>query len=293
MSANRLTVASAKGGVGKTTTAINIGGGLNRRGHDVLLVDADPQGVATEGLGHLEAYDDQPPTLADALLDGDRRDVANDIIRDHPEMDLLPSNVDMLRAERELTVADMAAEMLSDPEASVDLDSLLSSTSILRESAIDKSMAHARHQLDTVLDAVAADYDYVVIDSPPYYGEILDNCLYAAPNVVIPALAEGTSQRAIELLYDELDAVENETGVYATPALAIANRIRASTNEAKEMLEWFDTAFAETPLFKIRERVDLQYAFDAGESIFEYNAHSDMADVFDEAAAALEDHFDD
>ncbi|NHN66071.1 ParA family protein [Haloarcula sp. JP-Z28] len=285
---NRLTVASAKGGVGKTTVAINLAGALNDRDHDVLLVDMDPQGVATEGLGHAEAYDAEPPTLADTLLAGDRRYLAQDLLLEHPEMDLLPSNVDLLNTERDLTLADVAADL---QERGVDATSVIQSGTLLEDSCLDEDLPHARYQLDKVLREVEDDYDYVIVDSPPYYGEILDNCLYAAPNVVIPALAEGTSQRAVELLYDELDAMERETDVRCIPALAVANRIRASTNEAKEMLEWFDAAFAETPLIEIRERVALQYSFDAGVTLFEYEPGNDMTDRFTDAAKHVEDFF--
>ncbi|AAV44362.1 putative plasmid partitioning protein Soj (plasmid) [Haloarcula marismortui ATCC 43049] len=285
---NRLTVASAKGGVGKTTVAINLAGALNHRDHDVLLVDMDPQGVATEGLGHAEAYDAEPPTLADTLLAGDRRHLAQDLLLDHPEMDLLPSNVDLLNTERDLTLSDVAADLQA---RGVDATSVIQSGTLLEDSCLDEDLPHARYQLDKVLREVEDDYDYVIVDSPPYYGEILDNCLYAAPNVVIPALAEGTSQRAVELLYDELDAMERETDVRCIPALAVANRIRASTNEAKEMLEWFDAAFAETPLIEIRERVALQYSFNAGRTLFEYEPGNDMTDRFTDAAKYVEDFF--
>jgi len=285
---HRLTVASAKGGVGKTTVAINLAGALNDRDHDVLLVDMDPQGVATEGLGHAEAYDAEPPTLADTLLAGDRRHLAQELLLDHPEMDLLPSNVDLLNTERDLTLADVAADL---QDRGIDATSVIQSGTLLEDSCLDKDLPHARYQLDKVLREVEDDYDYVIVDSPPYYGEILDNCLYAAPNVVIPALAEGTSQRAVELLYDELDAMERETDVRCIPALAVANRIRASTNEAKEMLEWFDAAFAETPLIEIRERVALQYSFDAGVTLFEYEPGNDMTDRFTDAAKHVEDFF--
>ncbi|WP_058997726.1 ParA family protein [Haloarcula sp. CBA1127] len=285
---HRLTVASAKGGVGKTTVAINLAGALNDRDHDVLLVDMDPQGVATEGLGHAEAYDAEPPTLADTLLAGDRRHLAQELLLDHPEMDLLPSNVDLLNTERDLTLADVAADL---QDRGVDATSVIQSGTLLEDTCLDEDLPHARYQLDKVLREVEDDYDYVIVDSPPYYGEILDNCLYAAPNVVIPALAEGTSQRAVELLYDELDAMERETDVRCIPALAVANRIRASTNEAKEMLEWFDAAFAETPLIEIRERVALQYSFDAGVTLFEYEPGNDMTDRFTDAAKHVEDFF--
>lgn len=286
MSAHRIAVASAKGGVGKTTISINLAGALNNRGHDVLVVDADPQGVLTEGLGFLEAYDREPPTVFDALLDTNQRDV-NDLLEEHPEMDVLPSNVDLLRAERELTLADLLAQAQA-AHASVP-DWLQDYTVSPDLAALASDEGHARHQLDEVLATVDDAYDYILIDSPPYYGEILYNCLYAAPDVVIPALAEGTSQRAVELLFDQLAAMEEETGVHLQEVLAFANRVRPTTNEASEMLEWLGRVFDDVPFFEIRERVDLQYSWDAGETIYQYNPDSDLCETFDAAAAALEE----
>ena len=77
--AARVCVTNAKGGTGKTTVAINVAGALNRRGHDVLFVDLDPQGNATEGLGLTAAYDAAPPTLFDVLTDPDHRDRLADV----------------------------------------------------------------------------------------------------------------------------------------------------------------------------------------------------------------------
>lgn len=103
---NRIALYNCKGGTGKTTIGINVAGALAQRGADVLFVDLDPQGNATEGLGLVEAYDDAPPTLLDALLEPDSVDV-DDLVQ---EFDVLPSNVDMLNAERALVIDDCEGE---------------------------------------------------------------------------------------------------------------------------------------------------------------------------------------
>src|SRR6056297_3277179 len=99
--AARICVTNAKGGTGKTTVAINVAGALNERGRDVLFVDLDPQGNATEGLGMLDAYDAEPPTLFDALTDHERQHIVDDLVVEHSEMDVLPANIDLLQAEHE------------------------------------------------------------------------------------------------------------------------------------------------------------------------------------------------
>jgi ATPases involved in chromosome partitioning len=87
--------------------------------------------------------------------------------------------------------------------------------------------------LSKALDAVDHDYDYVLIDAPPFFGEISDNALYAARNVLIPSLTESTSQRAIELLFDQFDGLEEETGITIRDIGAIANRVESTKRPRK------------------------------------------------------------
>lgn len=103
MSTPTIAVTNQKGGVGKTTATINMAGALNARGRNVLVVDLDPQGNLTEGLGFPETYDDEPPSLYDVLLGPDDRGAITEIVREHSEMDLVPSNIDMTVADTSLT----------------------------------------------------------------------------------------------------------------------------------------------------------------------------------------------
>lgn len=242
--AHLMCVSNQKGGVGKTTVSINVAGALNELGRDVLLVDLDPQGSATEGLGFLDAYDVNPPSLFDILTDPGKRDHVGSLICSHPEMDVLPSNIDMTAVEPELTLARRACE-----------------------------------QLALALEPLEPNYDFVIVDCPPNLGLLTDNALFATKNVLIPALAESTSKRALELLYDHIESIELEFGIQVTERGVVANRVEP-TNEADHMLEWLENAFPDTPIWEVRKRVDLQRAFSQSGSVFQYKPDLDMAEVF-------------
>ncbi|WP_302082812.1 ParA family protein [Salinibaculum rarum] len=284
----RICVTNAKGGTGKTTVAINVAGALNERGRDVLFVDLDPQGNATEGLGLVEAYDAAPPTLFDALTDHTRRDVVNDLIVEHDEMDVLPASIDLLQAEHELTIADLIARIKSDPNLSGGLEALESLAINVESAGITEG--HALDALDVVLSEIDHDYDYIIVDSPPFYGKLTDTGIFATRNVLVPALTEATSERAIELLIDQIAALESQVGIEVNTVGVVANRIE-NTSEDRTMLQWLEEVFADFPVWEVRKRVALQRAFSAGSSIFGYEERVDMEEVFLDVATELDRQF--
>ena len=284
----RLCVTNAKGGTGKTTVAVNVAGALNERGRDVLFVDLDPQGNATEALGLVEAYDAQPPTLFDVLTSADDRSSIADLIVEHEEMDVVPSNIDMLQVEHELTIADLVARVKDDDAIGIDPKTLSDLSLNITPDSV--SGAHALDVLDEALAVVEDDYDYVVIDSPPFYGKLTDTGIYAARNILVPALTEATSERAIELLIDQMAALEGQTGISVDTLGVVANRVE-KTNEDETMLSWLDEVFADFPLWEVRKRVALQRAFTAGNSIFQYEESVDMESVFLDIATELDEQF--
>ena len=287
-SAARICVTNAKGGTGKTTVAINVAGALNERDRDVLFVDLDPQGNATEGLGMVDAYDAEPPTLFDALTDHRRRHVVNDLIVEHSEMDVLPASIDLLQAEHELTIAALIARIKSDPTLSGGVDALESLA--INVEADGVTSGHALDALDQVLNQLDHDYDYVIVDSPPFYGKLTDTGIFAARNVIVPALTEATSERAIELLIDQIAALEGQVGITVDTVGVVANRVE-NTSEDRTMLQWFEEVFADFPVWEVRKRVALQRAFSAGTSIFGYEKQVDMQNVFLEIATELDRQF--
>jgi len=283
--AARVCVTNAKGGTGKTTIAINIAGALNERGRDVLFVDADPQGNATEGLGLLEAYDAAPPSLFDVLTDHTKRDVINDLTVEHEEMDVLPSNLDLLHAEQELTIAHLMARRKSMGGQSADVEALAELALNIDPDAIEGP--HALDVLSKAFAELEESYDYILIDSPPFYGQLTETSIFAAGNVLIPALTEATSERAIELLIDQMAALEDMADIEVGTVGVVANRVE-QTNEDQLMIDWLNEVFAGHPVWEVRKRVALQRAFSAGHSIFAAEQAVDMEEVF----LAIADEFD-
>lgn len=249
----RIAVTNQKGGVGKTTLTINIAGALSKQGREVLVVDLDPQGHATEGLGLQDQYEKKPPSLYDILTNLDSNATINDLIVSHDEFDVVPSNIDMFNAEPELTTS-----------------------------------MRGRERLAVTLDAMEGNYHYILVDCPPSLGNLTDNALLACQNVLIPAQAEGTSIRALEILFDQIQTLEETYEEEINELALVANRVEED-NEAKEMMEWFkDTFEGRFPIYEVRKRVALKRAWNNGVSIFNHGEDCDMEEVFTEIATYLE-----
>lgn len=258
----RLGVTNQKGGAGKTTTTLNVAGALNQRGHDVLVIDLDPQGHATEGLGFEDLYDDSDrDSLFDVLPDLDRMGDLEQLAVEHQEVDVVPSHERMINAEDELA-----------------------------------NVMKREERLDMLFNESDADqrWDYILVDCPPNLGVLTDNAIVATGNVLIPAQAKSTSIRAIELLFKQLRSIESAFGDVDEVGL-VANEVGVD-GEAEEMMEWFKDIFEDREnceVFEIRKRVALQRAWNAGVSIFEHEEDCDMEEVYLDVAEHLEDYADD
>lgn len=250
----RIAISNQKGGAGKTTTAINVAGALAHRGHDVLLVDLDPQGHSTEALDLDDEYEVDAPSMFDALVNIEQRDIIDSLISHREEFDVVPSHVDMFRAEAQLTTERRREE-----------------------------------RLQMVLDEMEADYDFLLVDCPPNLGVLTDNALLATEHVLIPAQPRTSSVRALEILFDQIDALEETYDVDIRQVALVANETR-NDSETEEMLEWFRDVFGGDGVYEIPTRVALQRAWNAGVSIFEHEESlPDVEAEYERLAAALEE----
>jgi chromosome partitioning protein len=204
-----IAMCNQKGGVGKTTSTINLGAALVEFGRKVLLVDLDPQGALSVGLG--VPAQQMERTVYNALME--RRTAMADVRvpTDIPGLDLVPSNIDLSAAEVQL-VSEVAREQT----------------------------------LMRVLASVRDEYDYVLIDCQPSLGLLTVNALTAAEGVIILLECEYFSLRGVALLVDTIDKVKERLNPALEIDGILATMYDSRTVHCREVFSRVVEAFGDT-----------------------------------------------
>ncbi|MBR0038412.1 MAG: ParA family protein [Lachnospiraceae bacterium] len=245
-----ISITNQKGGVGKTTTAINLSAALAEANQKILLVDFDPQINATTGLG--VELDDDDKTIFDAIHDANKTKniITNDVIKN---LDVLPGSIELSSLESELLNKEN------------------------RESA-----------LKNVIDTVRDDYDYIIIDCPPAVGVLTVNALVASDACIIPVQCEyfsleGLNQvlNAIELIRSNMNPNLKIEGLLFTMYDA---RTRLGQDVVSMVKGNMDVKIFET---MIPRNIRLAEAPSNGMSILDYDSSSIGADRYRKLAGEI------
>ncbi len=230
-----IAVANQKGGVGKTTTAVNLSAALARQGCRVLLVDLDPQANATSGVGF--ATDKGTPTAYDVLTGAKSlRDCMVEVL---PNLRLCPSSPSLAGCEVEL---------------------------------VDEEGRETR--LQRALDEVASEFDFVFVDCPPSLSLLTLNALVAAKSVLIPLQCEYYALEGVTHLLETLsriqDSLNTDLQIEGVLLTMYDGRLNLSAQVAEEARSYFGSRVYET---MIPRNVRLGEAPSFGQPITEYDLH--------------------
>jgi chromosome partitioning protein len=228
-----------KGGLGKTTTSINLAAALQQMGKKVLLVDADPQASLSEAMGILEETDKTIFTELSKVIKGETGNLADVVVQTKSGLDLVPSSIELAGAELELV------------------------------------SVYGREQVFSwMMEKLIDQYDYIFIDCPPAIGMLTVNALVASDYILMPMHAEFLPLKGLRIFMHHLKTIKR-----LNKRLEVLGYVLTRYDDRKVMnrqiFHSLEQEFGEK-VFQthIRTNIQLAKAQEAGTDIFHFDKHS-------------------
>ena len=247
-----IAIANQKGGVGKTTTTVNLGIGLARKGKRVVLIDADPQGSMTVSLG-IDEPDTIEYSLANVLMDvvnEEEIDYAKIILKHEENIDFIPANIELAGLE-------------------------VSMVNVMSRELVMKRF----------ISNIKENYDYILIDCMPSLGMITINALVCANSVLIPVQASYLPVKGLQQLIKTISRVRRQINPELKIEGMVMTMVDMRSNYTKDILEALESTYGETiGIFDSRIPMSVRAAETSaeGKSIYIHDPRGKVAKSYEE-----------